>query len=151
MAHDLKLGLMLGYWGGGPPPGAQETVLEAERLGFDSVWTAEAYGSDVLIPLAWWGAATSTIKLGTAIAQISARTPAATAMAAMSLDHLSGGRMVLGLGVSGPRGDRGGQAAEVEHPSLALPDPDLPRSRRPQEHRDGRRALRRLAGALLLT
>jgi F420-dependent oxidoreductase-like protein len=103
MAHDLKLGLMLGYWGGGPPPGAQETVLEAERLGFDSVWTAEAYGSDVLIPLAWWGAATSTIKLGTAIAQISARTPAATAMAAMSLDHLSGGRMVLGLGVSGPQ------------------------------------------------
>jgi F420-dependent oxidoreductase-like protein len=103
MAHDLKLGLMLGYWGGGPPPGAQETVLEAERLSFDSVWTAEAYGSDVLTPLAWWGAATTKIKLGTAIAQISARTPAATAMAAMSLDHLSGGRMVLGLGVSGPQ------------------------------------------------
>ena len=103
MAHDLKLGLMLGYWAGGPPPNAQETVLEAERLGFDSVWTAEAYGSDVLTPLAWWGAATSRIKLGTAIAQISARTPAATAMAAMSLDHLSGGRMVLGLGVSGPQ------------------------------------------------
>jgi len=103
MAHDLKLGLMLGYWGGGPPPGAQETVLEAERLGFDSVWTAEAYGSDVLTPLAWWGARTTTIKLGTAIAQISARTPAATAMAAMSLDHLSGGRFILGLGVSGPQ------------------------------------------------
>src|ERR1700744_432045 len=103
MAHDLKLGLMLGYWGGGPPPNGQETVLEAERLGFDSVWTAEAYGSDVLTPLAWWGAATTKIKLGTAIAQISARTPAATAMAAMSLDHLSGGRMVLGLGVSGPQ------------------------------------------------
>jgi len=94
---------MLGYWGGGPPPKGQETVLEAERLGFDSVWTAEAYGSDVLTPLAWWGAATTKIKLGTAIAQISARTPAATAMAAMSLDHLSGGRMVLGLGVSGPQ------------------------------------------------
>jgi F420-dependent oxidoreductase-like protein len=103
MAHDLKLGLMLGYWGGGPPPNAQETVLEAERLGFDSVWTAEAYGSDVLTPLAWWGAATNRIKLGTAIAQISARTPAATAMAAMSLDHLSGGRFILGLGVSGPQ------------------------------------------------
>jgi F420-dependent oxidoreductase-like protein len=103
MAHDLKLGLMLGYWGGGPPPGAQETVLEAERLGFDSVWTAEAYGSDALTPLAWWGAATQRIRLGTAIMQISARTPAATAMAAMSLDHLSGGRMVLGLGVSGPQ------------------------------------------------
>ena len=103
MAHDLKLGLMLGYWGGGPPPGGQETVLEAERLGFDSVWTAEAYGSDALTPLAWWGAATQRIRLGTAIMQISARTPAATAMAAMSLDHLSGGRMVLGLGVSGPQ------------------------------------------------
>jgi F420-dependent oxidoreductase-like protein len=103
MAGDLKLGLMLGYWAGGPPAGAQETVLEAERLGFDSVWTAEAYGSDVLTPLAWWGAATTKIKLGTAIVQISARTPAATAMAAMSIDHLSGGRMVLGLGVSGPQ------------------------------------------------
>jgi F420-dependent oxidoreductase-like protein len=103
MAHDLKLGLMLGYWAGGPPPNARESVLEAERLGFDSVWTAEAYGSDALTPLAWWGAATERIRLGTAIMQISARTPAATAMAAMSLDHLSGGRMVLGLGVSGPQ------------------------------------------------
>jgi F420-dependent oxidoreductase-like protein len=80
-----------------------ETVLEAERLGFDSVWTAEAYGSDALLPLAWWGAATDRIKLGTAIVQISARTPAATAMAAMTLDHLSGGRLILGLGVSGPQ------------------------------------------------
>jgi F420-dependent oxidoreductase-like protein len=103
MPHDLKLGLMMGYWAGGPPPGAQQTVLEAERLGFDSVWTAEAYGSDVLTPLAWWGAATHTIGLGTAIVQISARAPAATAMAAMSMDHLSGGRFRLGLGVSGPQ------------------------------------------------
>ena len=103
MAGGLKLGLMLGYWGGGPPPGAAESVLEADRLGFDSVWTAEAYGSDALTPLAWWGAATDQIKLGTAIVQISARAPAATAMAAMSLDHLSGGRMILGLGVSGPQ------------------------------------------------
>ena len=78
-------------------------MLEAERLGFDSVWTAEAYGSDALMPLAWWGAATERIKLGTAIVQISARTPAATAMAAMTLDHLSGGRVILGLGVSGPQ------------------------------------------------
>ena len=103
MAHELKLGLMLGYWSGGPPPGAQESVLEAERLGFDSVWTAEAYGSDVFTPLAWWGAASTRIGLGTAIAQISARTPTATAMAAMSMDHLSGGRFRLGLGVSGPQ------------------------------------------------
>ncbi len=103
MAHDLRLGLSLGYWAGGPPPGAAEAIQEADRLGFDSVWTAEAYGSDALMPLAWWGAATTQIKLGTAIVQISARTPAATAMAAMTLDHLSGGRVILGLGVSGPQ------------------------------------------------
>jgi F420-dependent oxidoreductase-like protein len=103
MARELKLGLNVGYWAGGPPPGATETIQEAERLGFDSVWTAEAYGSDALVPLAWWGASTERIKLGTGIVQISARTPAATAMAAMTLDHLSGGRVILGLGVSGPQ------------------------------------------------
>jgi F420-dependent oxidoreductase-like protein len=103
MARHLKLGLNVGYWAGGPPPGALESVQEAERLGFDSVWTAEAYGSDALVPLAWWGARTEQIRLGTAIVQISARTPAATAMAAMTLDHLSGGRLILGLGVSGPQ------------------------------------------------
>ena len=103
MARDLKLGLNIGYWGGGPPSGGRESILEAERLGFDSVWTAEAYGSDALVPLAWWGASTERIKLGTGIVQISARTPAATAMAAMTLDHLSGGRLILGLGVSGPQ------------------------------------------------
>src|SRR5438270_713641 len=107
MARELKLGLNLGYWAGGPPPGAAESVLEAEQLGFDSVWTAEAYGSDALMPLAWWGSHTERIKLGTAIAQMSARTPAATAMAAMTLDHLSGGRLILGLGVSGPQGGEG--------------------------------------------
>jgi F420-dependent oxidoreductase-like protein len=103
MAGDLKLGLNTGYWAGGPPPGAAEAVLEAERLGFDSIWTAEAYGSDCLTPLAWWGAATERVKLGTAIVQMSARQPAATAMAAMTMDHLSGGRFILGLGVSGPQ------------------------------------------------
>jgi F420-dependent oxidoreductase-like protein len=103
MARQLKLGLNMGYWGGGPPPGAADSIKEAERLGFDSVWTAEAYGSDALLPLAWWGSSTERIKLGTAIVQISARTPAATAMAAMTLDHLSGGRLVLGVGVSGPQ------------------------------------------------
>src|SRR5439155_17629124 len=85
----MKLGMSTGYWGAGPPKGAAEAVIEADRLGFDSVWTAEAYGSDALTPLAWWGAATSHVKLGTAIMQMSARTPAATAMAAMTLDHLS--------------------------------------------------------------
>ena len=99
----MKLGLNTGYWAGGPPPGVTETIAEAERLGFDSVWTAEAYGSDCLTPLAWWGASTERIKLGTAIVQMSARQPAATAMAAMTMDHLSGGRFVLGLGVSGPQ------------------------------------------------
>jgi F420-dependent oxidoreductase-like protein len=103
MGGDLRLGLNTGYWAGGPPPGAAESVAEAERLGFDSIWTAEAYGSDCLTPLAWWGAATERIKLGTAIVQMSARQPAATAMAAMTMDHLSNGRFILGLGVSGPQ------------------------------------------------
>ena len=103
MANDLKLGLNTGYWAGGPPPGITDAIAEAEKLGFDSIWTAEAYGSDCLTPLAWWGAQTERIKLGTAIVQMSARQPAATAMAAMSMDHLSGGRFVLGLGVSGPQ------------------------------------------------
>jgi F420-dependent oxidoreductase-like protein len=99
----MKLGLNSGYWGSGPPSGALEAVMEADRLGFDSVWTAEAYGSDALTPLAWWGSRTSTIRLGTAIMQMSARTPSATAMAAMTLDHLSGGRFILGIGASGPQ------------------------------------------------
>jgi len=103
MSKQLKLGLQVGYWGASMPAGQPEIMLEAERLGFDSVWTAEAYGSDALTPLAWWGSATSTIRLGTSICQISARTPAAMAMAAMTLDHLSGGRFILGLGASGPQ------------------------------------------------
>jgi F420-dependent oxidoreductase-like protein len=103
VARQLKLGLTIGYWSSGPPPGVSETIEEAERLGFDSIWTAEAYGSDVLTPLAWWGASTERIRLGTAIVQMSARTPAAAAMAAMTMDHLSGGRFILGLGVSGPQ------------------------------------------------
>lgn len=99
----MRLGYHTGYWHDGPPPGAAEAVAAAEQLGFDSVWTAEAYGSDALTPLAWWGARTSRVRLGTCVAQMAARTPTATAMAAMTLDHLSGGRFVLGLGVSGPQ------------------------------------------------
>lgn len=99
----MRIGLHTGYWSAGPPEGMAETVIEADTLGVDSVWTAEAYGSDALTPLAWWGARTERIRLGTAVAQISARTPTATAMAALTLDHLSGGRFVLGLGVSGPQ------------------------------------------------
>ncbi len=98
----MRLGLSLGYWGSRPGD-ALPLVQEAERLGYDSVWTAEAYGSDGLTPLAWIGALTSRIKLGTGILQMPARTPANTAMTAATLDLLSGGRVLLGLGVSGPQ------------------------------------------------
>jgi len=100
---DLKLGVTVGYWGSAPTPGWVEMVQQAEQLGYDSAWTAEAYGSDVFTPLAWLGAHTSKIKLGTGIAQLSARTPASVAMTAATLDHLTGGRVILGLGVSGPQ------------------------------------------------
>ena len=99
----MKLGLHIGYWGAGPPAGVPDLVAEAERLGFDSVWTAEAYGSDALTPLAWWGSQTTRVRLGTDLIQLSARTPTATGMAALTMDHLTGGRFVLGLGVSGPQ------------------------------------------------
>src|SRR5690349_20645673 len=101
---SLKLGLSTGLLSGREPlSGVFESVQEAERLGFDSVWASETYGSDALTPLAWWGSQTTKLKLGTTIVQISARRPAATAMAAMTMDHLSGGRFILGLGVSGPQ------------------------------------------------
>ncbi len=100
---ELKLGVQLGYWQRDPHANLVAIAQEAERLGYDSVWTAEAWGSDAFTPLAWIGAHTSRIRLGTAIVQISARTPASTAMHALTLDHLSGGRMILGLGVSGPQ------------------------------------------------
>jgi F420-dependent oxidoreductase-like protein len=80
-----------------------DAIAEAEKLGVDSIWTAEAYGSDGLTPLAWWGSQTERVQLGTAITQMSARQPAMTAMSAMTMDHLSGGRFILGLGVSGPQ------------------------------------------------
>jgi F420-dependent oxidoreductase-like protein len=99
---ELKLGINVGYWQG-EPDDQTETVLAAERCGYDSVFTAEAYGSDAFTPLAWYAARTSRIKLGTAVVQMSARTPAATAMHALTLDALSGGRVILGLGASGPQ------------------------------------------------
>ncbi|MEU1001690.1 LLM class F420-dependent oxidoreductase [Streptomyces tibetensis] len=99
----MRLGLALGYWGRGPSPDHVALAQEAERLGYDSVWTAESWGSDAFTPLTWIAAHTSRIRLGTAVAQMAARSPATTAMHALTLDHLSGGRVMLGLGLSGPQ------------------------------------------------
>src|SRR5262252_4341494 len=100
----MKLGLTIGY----APPGTNPTELielarEAERLGYDSAWAAEAWGTDVVTVLAWLGAQTTKLKLGAGIMQIPARTPAMTAMTAATLDLMSGGRVLLGLGTSGPQ------------------------------------------------
>src|SRR6478609_2651662 len=103
-ATGMKLGVHIGYWGLGLTSQDQlEIVQEAERLGYDSVWTAEAYGSDAATILGWLAGQTSTIKIGSAILQMPARSPAMTAMAAATLDQLSGGRMLLGIGSSGPQ------------------------------------------------
>ena len=102
MLRPVKLGLHLGYWGA-QPIDVMPLASEAERLGFDSVWSAEAYGSDAVATLTWVAARTERIGVGTAIMQIPARTPAATAMTAITLDHLTGGRFRLGLGMSGPQ------------------------------------------------
>jgi F420-dependent oxidoreductase-like protein len=99
----MKLGLQLGYWGAQPPQGVAEIVAEAEASGFDAIFTAEAWGSDAFTPLAWWGRETSRVRLGTSIVQMSGRTPTSIAMHALTLDHLSGGRVILGMGVSGPQ------------------------------------------------
>ena len=98
----MKLGILLGYKGtpGGPD---MELVLEAERLGYDSAWTSEAWGADAVTPAAWVLAKTSKIKVGTGIMQMSARTPSCAAMTAMSLQAMSGGRFLLGIGPSGPQ------------------------------------------------
>jgi len=98
----MKLGIVLGY-SGADMTLPVDRVLEAEALGFDSVWSSEAYGSDAVTPAAWVLARTSRIKVGTAIMQMPARTPAMTAMTAMTLDALSGGRFILGIGPSGPQ------------------------------------------------
>jgi F420-dependent oxidoreductase-like protein len=96
----VRLGLQLGY---DDPAAAVALALEADRLGYDSVWSSEAYGSDAVSPLAWIGARTERIKLGTGIMQMPARSPAATASTVATLDALSGGRVLLGLGTSGPQ------------------------------------------------
>jgi F420-dependent oxidoreductase-like protein len=98
----MRLGIMLGY-AAGQIELPIELVKEADRLGVHVVWAAEAYGSDAVSPLAWLGAQTDRIKLGTAIMQMPGRTPANAAMTAMTLDQLSGGRFMMGLGMSGPQ------------------------------------------------
>src|SRR3954465_3318446 len=100
----VRLGLSMGY----APPGTNplellELAREAERLGYESAWAAEAWGVDAITPLAWLGATTTTLKLGTAIMQLPGRSPANAAMTAATLDMLSGGRFLMGLGTSGPQ------------------------------------------------
>ena len=102
----MKLGVHLGYWGS-QPNDFMTLALAADRLGFDSMWSAEAYGSDAVSMIAWAAARTERIHAGTAVMQMPARTPAATAMTAITLDHLSGGRFRLGLGTSGPQVSEG--------------------------------------------
>ena len=114
--RPLRLGLNLGYWGAGND--AENLVLaqEAERLGFSSVWAAEAYGSDAATVLSWVAAQTTRIDVGSAVFQIPARTPAMTAMTAATLDTLSGGRFRLGLGVSGPQVSEGWHGVRFDKP-----------------------------------
>jgi len=112
----MRLGLALGYWGLGLTAEDQiELVREAEETGFDSVWTAEAYGSDAATPLAWFAGQTERIRLGAAIFQIPGRSPAMTAMTAVTIDHLSGGRFSLGLGTSGPQVAEGWHGQRFAH------------------------------------
>src|SRR5260221_1057396 len=104
----MRLGLHIGYWGLGLTAEEQlRLVREAESLGFDSVWSAEAYGSDAATVLAWIAGQTEAIKLGSAIFQMPGRSPAMTAMTAVTIDQLSNGRMLLGIGSSGPPGAEG--------------------------------------------
>src|SRR4249919_794415 len=104
----LKLGVNLGYWGIGPAgEEAAEIVLAAEGMGYESVWAAESYGSDVVSVLAWLAARTEKINLGAAIMQVPARPPAAAAMAGATIDKLSGGRFIFGFGPSGPQVSEG--------------------------------------------
>ncbi len=113
----LKLGINLGYWGIGPRGAeAVELVRAAESAGFDSVWVAESYGSDVVSVLSWLVPQTERIKLGAAIMQVPARPPAAAAMAGATIDALSGGRFIFGFGPSGPQVSEGWYGVEYAKP-----------------------------------
>jgi F420-dependent oxidoreductase-like protein len=132
----MKLGVHIGYWGLGLTREDQlEIVLEAERLGYDSVWTAEAYGSDAATILGWIAGQTSRIRIGSAIFQMPGRSPAMTAMTAATLDQLSDGRMILGIGSSGPQvaegwhGQRFGQQIQRTREYVAVVRKALARER----------------------
>jgi F420-dependent oxidoreductase-like protein len=115
----MKLGIAIGY-SGGQVELPIDRVLEAEQLGYDSVWTAEAYGSDAVTPLAYLAAKTTRIKLGTGIMQLAGRTPAMCAMTMSTLDALSGGRVLLGLGLSGPQVVEGWHGMPYDKPVARL-------------------------------
>jgi F420-dependent oxidoreductase-like protein len=132
----MKLGVHIGYWGLGLSSQDQlEIVQEAEKLGYDSVWAAEAYGSDTATVLAWLAGQTSTIRLGSGIFQMPGRSPAMTAMTAATIDQLSGGRMILGIGSSGPQvaegwhGQRFGQQLQRTREYVAVVRKALARER----------------------
>ena len=132
----MKLGVHIGYWGLGLTRHDQlEIVLEAERLGYDSVWTAEAYGSDAATILGWIAGQTSRIRIGSSIFQMPGRSPAMTAMTAATLDQLSDGRMILGIGSSGPQvaegwhGQRFGQQIQRTREDVAVVRKALARER----------------------
>jgi F420-dependent oxidoreductase-like protein len=119
----MRLAVTLGYFGFGTTPAEQlQLALEAERLGYDSAWAAEAYGSDAATVLAWVAAQTSTIGLGAAVFQVPARSPAMTAMTAATLDQLSGGRFRLGLGLSGPQVAEGWHGQRYDRPLARMRD-----------------------------
>jgi F420-dependent oxidoreductase-like protein len=112
----VRIGVNVGHFIGTPPPDFAARVQALDAAGFASLWFAEAYGSDVFTPMAFCAALTSRVRLGAAVAQLPARTPTATAMAAMTLDHLSGGRVVLGLGASGPQVSEGWHGVPYARP-----------------------------------
>src|SRR5271165_2352295 len=110
----MKLGIFLGYWGLGLSSQEQLGIVqEAERLGYDSAWAAEAYGSDAATVLGWLAGQTTRIRLGSGIFQMPARSPAMTAMTAATIDQLSGGRMILGIGSSGPQVAEGWHGQQI--------------------------------------
>src|SRR2546421_10507673 len=119
----MKLGVHIGYWGLGLTSDDQlRIVQEAERLGYDSVWAAEAYGSDTATVLGWLAGLTSRIRLGSGIFQMPGRSAAMTAMTAATIDQLSGGRMILGIGSSGPQVAEGWHGQRFAKPLPRAPE-----------------------------